>query len=381
VQQINKDVIDTLYSAGPTYLKWQTALDQLYPLVNAKSAGLIVIENAPDGALQQHHFGVATSNVNPERLAEYNKHFAQYDQSMLAISRQYEPGTLLIDPAFQDVEVISQRPDVAFGIQHFGVRDRFGVRLNDDAAWQDAVAFQYDTGRTNVTPEEFAALQIYIPHMAQSIVLGRIYEQIRQKYNAVLTMLDRVAIGMMLLGSDATVILSNSYARQAIDSSAALKIDQRGRLKVSEGRGEEFSHMVAKVTDQSSLPGAVDRHMLAVDKSADGDRLLLEVSPLTDAQSELGVNQQLAIVIIIDPTAPMQFDKSALKHLYGLSPSELEVASLVGHGYSQPDIAESRNVSSETIKKQVSSVFSKMKTNSRAGLMRRLMSIRLPFVN
>ena len=383
MQALNTHIIKDLYSNGRSSEKWPSVLDQLPSIVNAKSAALILVEKNPEGLLQ-HQFAVTSSNMPIEQMLTYNQKFAKYEAEHLKISEQSKPGTILIDPAFDDVAEISKRPDVAFAIEHFGVRDRFGIRLNDDAAWHDAIAFQYDVNRRNVSPAEFALLQPYIPHLAQAVVLTRIYEQIRLKYNAVLTMLDRVAVGMMLLQADATVILSNQFASATIDNSAMLEISPQGKLTVKGENRDAFLNGVRNVSSNHEMPLLEsDRFLLAVGDAQDNN-LLIELSPLNDQESELESGLQCVIAILINPNSPVSFDLSALNALnalYGLSSSESNVAELMGQGLNQPEIAEVRDTSVETVKKQSASLFRKMKTNSRAGVIRRLMSIRLPFVD
>lgn len=379
MQALDTHIIENLYSNGRSTEKWLSVLDQLPSVVNAKSAGLILVEKNPTGLLQ-HQFAVASSNLPIGKVLTYNQQFAHYEAEHIKISEQSEPGELVIDPAFDDVDEISKRPDVAFAIEHFGVRDRFGIRLNDDAAWHDAIAFQYDVNRRNVSAAEFANLKPYIPHLAQSIVLTRIYEQIRSKYQAVLTMLDRVAVGMLLLQADTTVILSNQFARSIIDNSSMIELSPHGKLVAKGHNRDAFLSGVQKVSSNHPTPLLGDRFLLKLADAQDNE-LLVELSPLTDQESELESGLQCVIAILIDPNSPVSFDLSALNALYGLSSSESNVAELMGQGLNQPEIAEVRDTSVETVKKQAASLFRKMKTNSRAGVIRRLMSIRLPFVD
>lgn len=59
--------------------------------------------------------------------------------------------------------------------------------------------------------------------------------------------------------------------------------------------------------------------------------------------------------------------KQVLQSLYGLSKAESEVANLLSSGNTYDAVAEQRGVGRNTIKVQVSSIYSKMRTDSRAG--------------
>ncbi len=53
---------------------------------------------------------------------------------------------------------------------------------------------------------------------------------------------------------------------------------------------------------------------------------------------------------------------------HGLSERELEVAKLVGEGYSNQQIAESLHVSTRTVETHLSHIFTKLAVTKRAGI-------------
>lgn len=121
------------------------------------------------------------------------------------------------------------------------------------------------------------------------------------------------------------------------------------------------------------------RELIAVGADVSGDNLLLEITPLSDSSSEIDTGFRGAMVLVIDPNRAMSIPLDALKVLYGLTQTEAQVAELLSEGHSYDNVAEVRNVGKETIKSQVASLYRKMNTDSRAGLVRRVLSISLPF--
>jgi len=63
---------------------------------------------------------------------------------------------------------------------------------------------------------------------------------------------------------------------------------------------------------------------------------------------------------------------------YGLKKAEGTVCRYLVDGWSNPDIAEDRNVSVETIKKQATSIFHKTNTSKRSELIRVALQTSLP---
>ncbi len=376
--ELDNGIIKDLYSTDWSVEKWQSILDRLHPIVNARSAGLVVIENFSDGN-ERYQLGVTSTSLNPEMVGIYNHEFAKYEHAMVEASLQHPPGTMLVDPAFCNKKKISNRPDVAFAMKHFGILDRFGVRLNDDGAWHDAIAFQYAVEYEKPIEREFLVLKPYLPHLAQAISLGRMYDQIRRRYNAVLSMLDRVGVGMVLLKSDSSVVICNQFAKRVIDNSSHLTISPSGRMISYGSKRDELKRCI----NQSSLTNRTTLHSkryVTLGSDLDDDYILIELSPLRDHESEVGIGLDGVLAIILDPNRPTpQINKGALKSLYNLTAAETAVAGLIGDGCRYKDIAERRGTSSETIKTQMRSLFMKMRAKTRAGIIRRVLAISLPF--
>jgi len=379
MQALDTGIISELYDTTVSSSKWPSVLDKLHPIVNAKSAGLIVVDKYTHNNAAPHQFGAASASLDADKLDKYNRKFADYERDMVEIANETPVGEIITDPAFLDKESIIKRPDVAYAIEHFGVRDRFGIRLNDDQAWYDAIAFQYDTARGNVTKEEFSRIVPYIPHIALSVSQGRIFDEIRSRYGAVLSMLDRVDIGMVLLSRDGTVLIKNQCSSEIIDRSSKLKL-AAGKLVASPpAENIRLSSEIAQVADShknlSSDPG---RH-ITLGSDLESDNLLIELSPLFDNQGDVENSFHGVIALMIDPNVSTSLNKSGLKAIYKLTSAELDVAKHIGDGCTNQEVADKRDTSPETTKQHLKSLYLKTKSKSRAGLIRRMISISLPF--
>lgn len=376
---IDHGLISDLYSTTSSDKKWGAILDRLHPILNAKSAGLVIVDKYKNDGDAPNQFGIASKSLDPEKLATYNKEFAKYEHDIVEISTNTPRWKMVVDPAFEDRDTISARPDVAYAIENFGIRDRFGVRLNDDPAWEDIIAFQYDISRGNATLEEFSQLVPYIPHIAQSIALGRMYDEIRKKCGAVLSMLDRVNIGMLLLKSDGTVIISNQNANETIENNHRLAISSNRKLTATGGQSNNLLHAISSIANSHSQVVNASKSHVMLGTDNDNDNLLIELTPLTDKYGDIGNSLVGVVALVVDPNNSFSLNEDGFQAVYSLTPAELEVANHVSDGHAYSEVANRRSVSRETVKKQVQSIFMKTKTSSRAGLIRRMMSISLPF--
>ena len=262
-------------------------LDQLHPIVGAKSAGLIVVDTTQSGDHAVNQFGATSSGIDPDRMAIYNRDYAKYETTIVMKGFTTTPGEIIIDPDFEDFHAVSLRPDVVFSKENFGIFHRFGVRLNEEKAWCDVLAFQYDLNRGNVKPEEFERFRQYFPHVAQAVMLGKMFDEIRARYSAVLSMLDRVDIGMLLVNSDGEVIVENNSANRTIVNSARLTIDRSGKLIATQGRAAELQEKIKKVASTVVSNGQTSTQYIKLGEDDDSDSLVVELSPLVDTDYEV----------------------------------------------------------------------------------------------
>lgn len=375
---MDKELISKLFATGTHSSKWPPLLDRLHPMCNAKGAGLVVVENVPDEKGRTHHFGCISTSFDPDVQRYYAENYTHYEVDHTKLVFEGRVGEVIIDPAFNDIEAISKRPDVAYAIEHLDIFDRFGVRLNDDKAWSDAIAFQYGPERSNVTPEEYAKVQPYMHHIGQAITMGRIYDSIRSRYQAVLSMLDRVNVGMLLLRSDGAIVICNSFAQHIIDESSRLSISSSGYLLAT--NSSERGELEQKIGSLSEEATSASKQYVRLGGDLENNDLVIELSRLLDDEGDIGNGFEGVIALLVDPNRPFQLGLDALS-VYSLTTSESELANLLANGLDYGAAAEHRGVGRETIKSQAQSLMRKMRTDSRAGIIRRLLSLGLPFVD
>ena len=372
-------LVKEFYGTSSYSKKWPPLLDKLHPVCNAKSAAIAVIEKAPDANGKAHSINCVSTNLDEEVQEYYGENYAHYEADHATLVFGSRVGEMIVDPAFNDVEKISQRPDVIFAKEHMGIFHRFAVRLNDDGAWSDCIAFQYGPERSNATPQEYAKVRPYMQHIGQAINMGRIYDSIRNRYQAVLSMLDRVNVGMMLLRSDGAIVISNSFAQQIIDESRRLSVNSRGTLVCSSKN--ESAELAKKIELLQSSNVDASKLYMRLGGDSENDDLVIELSRLVDDEGDVGNGFAGVMAILVDPNRPFNAGFESLSSIYSLTNSETELANLIANGLDYKSAAEHRGVGRETIKTQSRNLMRKMGVDSRAGVVRRLLSLGIPFVD
>lgn len=77
-----------------------------------------------------------------------------------------------------------------------------------------------------------------------------------------------------------------------------------------------------------------------------------------------------ALLLIVDPSRRIAPDHAALRDLFGLTPAEIRVATLLVAGYDRPAAARHLGVSEQTLRSQTKAIFAKMRIHRQADLVR-----------
>ncbi|MCZ7599573.1 MAG: hypothetical protein M5U09_20060 [Gammaproteobacteria bacterium] len=163
----------------------------------------------------------------------YRQELSRFEESHLADVARSEPWSIVYDEERTRSPVtFSRRRDVAYLRESCGVYERFAVKLNDDPAWFDCLTFQYDHRRGNITAEEISRLQVYLPHIAQSVALSRWFRILRARFDAVLGALDRLRVGVFLVTPRMQIVVANKTGPEIVDRRECLSIRDRGQLKL-----------------------------------------------------------------------------------------------------------------------------------------------------
>ena len=369
-----------LYDAALDPTKWSIALDGLCPMMGARSANILVIDSVSDKGPPPYSTLRLSSVFDPELAQKYVRDYSFHEQNHVMAVFSAKPGVIITDPDFTDRDTILKRPDVAFLHKHFGFIDRIGIRLNSDKEYGDCLAFQYAPERSISNTEEFTRLKPYLPHIAQAVASSRLYDAIRRRYSAVLAVLDRVNIGLLLVRPNGSIVFSNLTADEICNDSPSIKKSTGGYLQLSDPASQLLlTKSIEEVSSTASGIGNNSKRIVLAGSSSDNNKIMLEITPLRDSEIEIERGLFGALVMIIDPNRDTALNITGLTQLYSLTPTESVIAEMVSSGKSNKEISDERMVSPETVKSQLQSLYRKTQTSNRTGLLRRIISIAVPF--
>lgn len=214
---------------------------------------------------------------------------------------------------------------------------------------------------------------LWLRHLEQASVHTTVFNTLRDNYQAVLSVLDRLLLGLVIIDSEFNVILKNSAASEVLESQAELQI-RRGKLT-----GVHQGELAGLMAPNTSLVQRRAGTAFVFGTENAPERFACFADPLNVEPIELDHAVRGAVLVFIDTQDTRIRNLSLSQRVLGLTEAETECLEFLVQGDSYRAISEKRGVSPETTKSQVSSMLAKAGASRVNQLLVKIAKIDTPF--
>ncbi len=371
-------ILPFIYDAAMSQDHWMHALDHVTSGVSAKHTMLVVLNKS------DYPYSVNTSSqgyIGKEPLIEqYIREYGHYDQEALQALQECPLYSQHRDiDIWPDFDRLRERPDIEFIRKNFGIFRRAGYNLSFNKAVNAGIILQYDKKLQTIPKDSDSQAKILLPHISKAIEINRFYFRLQEQYNAILSALNHVKIGVCVFSPEGQLVIANAEAEKIFDQKDGIAIDRNDRIISSDiDLRNQIEHFVLANSETAKGRNHLNECVLSVLRRSGREPFLLEISPLRDADGEYEKGFAGALVTIIDPDNTYKYSVAPLKELYGLTNAETEIARLLANGYALKKISDIRGVAEDTVKNQTKSIYSKVNVRNRSQLIRKIVSISPP---
>lgn len=180
------------------------------------------------------------------------------------------------------------------------------------------------------------------------------------------SLLNSIALGTVILSPGGKVLYMNGAARRMIDRGDALRL-QAGRLAALSGEADQVLQKLARGMDA----GRAERPFLIPRQ----DGAITAIAAPADAGVQLGdIGTPSCILFLSDPSEVARNAGRRLAELYGLSPSEAEIAQAIAEGRAVARIAMERRSSIHTVRTQLRSAMGKIGATRQSDVVRAVLA-------
>jgi DNA-binding CsgD family transcriptional regulator len=367
-----------IYDVATSDDNWKTALDQFCGEGLAKGVAFYTSDNTDYG-----HFAEALNSfysAKPELVTEYFTKFSNVDQSGVEVLFRSAPFKRIEDVDIWPDYLMSQsRPDLEFLIENLGTFRRAAYNISTSKGWNAIVSLNFDANVKTFSENEIRSSNLLVQHLGKALEINRLSVRLRQRYNAVLSVLDRINVGICIALKTGEIFTQNARARKIFDANDGLSLNRYGYVKLfNPDKSVQLVDCISQCCRTAQGENDSIENSLLADRRSDKEPYFVEISPLRDGGQEIENEFAGAMLLIVDPDDPPKFANNPIKVLYKLTDTETEIASMLFDGKALTQIAEIRSVALDTVKNQCRAIYAKTGANNRAQLIRKIVSISPP---
>lgn len=372
------DLLHQIYGAASDSQQWPHVLETVIASLNGRSGMLFTPQLPP-------HLGgmLYTHNIPPEQNMLWATKYIELD---LWTNRAFERQLVKQGAVITDADTATEEELLATEIYQelLSKMDvgRFCSGVIFDGAASGLPAAALTTHRSLKAPpfsgKDRAWLTMIVPHLSRALGLMYRLDSARLSAEALLTYLDKLPLGILLLNQAGQMMHANNAGRQVLARDDGLTCGPGSLLDAAAVNPAEPS-LSAWLAAQRSVSDVDVTHFAdayLVRRTAGSGVYSVQCCPVNAFQAWQVRGQAVGTVVFVsDPTALVLPDVLRLTQLYGLTTAQAKVARELAMGKSSKEVARVLAISPETVRTHTKDVFQKMRIHSQADLVRGILTL------
>jgi DNA-binding CsgD family transcriptional regulator len=215
--------------------------------------------------------------------------------------------------------------------------------------------------------------EFLVPHLRRAVQIHFRKTQLESERRALTAALDRLTLGLILVDGRGHVCATNRAADRILAQRDGLALDREGLRAANPEQTAQLRELLvqsAQATGPERLRGAG----LLLTRGTGRRPLQASVARLPAPGAALGGERFMVALFVNDPEEGMQAPRELLQSLFGLTPAEAALASLLAGGQSLEEAARELGITRGTARQRLGQIFAKTATCRQASLVRMLLS-------
>ncbi|WP_332815705.1 helix-turn-helix transcriptional regulator [Ramlibacter sp.] len=374
--------IDLVYEAAENPRQWRRFYEALQPVLGVQSIHML--------ATDKRHGTLSYSdgaNMPVEGELAYMQHYRFMDPRL---------PLLLTKPAGQwthchseiPEEVVATHPFYQEFLIPYDRRYMSGTKLVDTPEATLIFATLSSAAQGPLAGEALAFMERLLPHLQRACRIGLQHFVYSTQALVGQMLVNKLRQPVILMTPGGEVMHTNEAAQELLRSTRLVEVAD-GRLRLPRPHGAELLAQCAAM--EQSIKSAQANPEGEGPPTASSFRSLLVSSEGPGAPAEtlyaffttlapqemMGTFGLRPVVMLIfyHPSSAPSIDAGLLYAVFGLSPAECRIATLLAEGLSLKQIAEVQGTQHDTVRKQLRSIYQKTATNRQPELVRLLLHL------
>jgi DNA-binding CsgD family transcriptional regulator len=269
------------------------------------------------------------------------------------------------------------RHDVALSLGVAGQRMKTSS-LHLSAAVEPGIAFAlglwHRAGRRPFDEADLALCRTLLPHLTRAMRIFVQYAQAYRERAVYQTVIDRIGVGVALVDAKSAIMATNAIGREILAGDSGLRV-VHGRLTAgASSTAAALDDCIRAAAEAQTLPNPDKGWPLALERNENPSPLTLVIHPGPSVQPVNAPLRRSAIVVMRDPDRRASVSAHVVGRLFGLTPAEAALATLMAQGADLDEASEELRISRNTARSQLRSIFMKTNVKRQSELIRMILS-------
>lgn len=367
---ITERIVAQCYNAAAGRGDWETALDGINDVCQAWATQMFALDKRNGTALFSHYGGGARAEAHLAYLQTYQR----IDPRAPMVMASRTTDWFHCHQVFTD-DMVAASPFYQDFLIPVGARYVSAIKLVDDDDMGVLLAILRGVGTQPLEPGTLAWLDSLRFHMAEALAIARHLGSLHLERMVGQTVLDRLAQPIFLVDAARTLRYANAAAQAALTAASAVHAPG-GVLRCSNsGDDAKLTEALDALVVAAPTSGPVDRQFVRLRGPNAHQAMGISLSVLRPMETAGCFGElPLAMLVLHDSAQATAGDPFIIQELFGLTPAEAQVGTLLCQGMGLDDIATRRGVSLNTVRNQMSTLLSKTGSTRQADLVAKLLS-------
>jgi DNA-binding CsgD family transcriptional regulator/PAS domain-containing protein len=368
--------LDLVYSAAERPDRWREVYAQLQKALGVKSVHMLGFDKA--AGMLTYSDG---ANLPVEGELAYMHHYRTMDFRLPMLGGSGE-GRWLHFPESLEEQLVATHPLYQEFLIPYDRRYSSACNLVDTA--EATVVFSVLSGEAEgpLSRDAREFLERLKPHLQRACRIGmRTFVYSSQALVGHL-LVDRLRQPVFLMTATGDIIHVNAAARELLGSTQLVQVEQ-GKLHLPAPHLDVLMQrcrdleQAAKTVGPGDADAFIDASQFRSLRIVDGAESAYAFYTMLSPQREMGAFGLRPIVMLLfyHPQSAPAIDASLLYAVFGLTPAESRIATMLAEGMSLKEIAVAQGTQHDTVRKQLRSIYQKTATNRQPELVRLLLHL------
>jgi len=374
------EIIELIYDAALQPKLWGRVLEEIVRFTQSTTA----IYSYLDQLNPEQNF-VITHNIPAEGLENYHKeHLDVIDMKLhgekmktLGVGRCYALDSL----PYESMQNTDAQKFYRLCLKPSNIRYLNGVLLEHGAYKWAMFAVHRSDQLERYSEQDRKNLERFAKHLRRSLQIYRQVIELKNENSKNFQILEKLKVGVILLDEKMELRFSNQYAQNILNQTTLMWVDQKQRIKTLAQYQSLLEQLVLSVLNKNSgVPISHEKGGVLCIKNTVEHPLMLTVVPLNYVPDFEFIKINKAVSIFISQlNSKYVLSNKVMKEVYSLSPREIEICELFLNGCDLEGITQFCNITMNSLRTYLKTIFSKTKCTSQVELLRLLMSLTLNF--